>query len=152
GQSPVCDIRLADRLVSRRHATFDLADRRLRVTDVGSTNGTLVNGVTVVEALLRGGEIIRVGQTAFRLDLVSAATPVAISPADRFGRLIGASVDMRRLYPLLARLAASNVPVVLEGETGTGKELLAESLHELGARAPGPFIVLDCTAISPALV
>lgn len=59
---------------------------------------------------------------------------------------------MRRLYPLCARLASSNVPVILEGETGTGKEVLAESLHERGPRASGPFIVFDCTAVPASLV
>jgi two-component system response regulator HydG len=59
---------------------------------------------------------------------------------------------MRRLYPMLARLAASAVPVVIEGETGTGKELVAEALHEMGPRADGPFIVFDCTAVPPNLL
>jgi DNA-binding NtrC family response regulator len=59
---------------------------------------------------------------------------------------------MRRLYPLCEKLAAADVPVVIEGETGTGKEVLAESLHEQGPRARGPFMVFDCTAVSPTLV
>ena len=59
---------------------------------------------------------------------------------------------MRRLYPLLERLAISDVPVVIEGETGTGKELVAEALHECGPRAAGPFVVFDCTAVAPTLI
>jgi DNA-binding NtrC family response regulator len=59
---------------------------------------------------------------------------------------------MRRLYPLLARLSASDVPVIIEGETGTGKELVAESIHEQGRRAQRPFVVFDCTAVPPSLV
>jgi DNA-binding NtrC family response regulator len=59
---------------------------------------------------------------------------------------------MRRLYPLLARIAASTVPAVIEGETGTGKELVAEALHEMGPRADGPFIVFDCTTVAPNLL
>jgi two-component system, NtrC family, response regulator HydG len=152
GQGDACDLRLADARASRRHAAFDLADRSLRLTDLNSTNGTFVNGAEVFEGLLRGGEIVRIGQTTLRVDLVVPATMVAVSPAARFGRLIGASPPMRRLYPLLERLSASDVSVVLEGETGTGKELLAESLHERGRRAAGPFVVLDCTAIAPSLV
>src|SRR5688572_6606778 len=58
---------------------------------------------------------------------------------------------MRRLYPLCTRLAATRVSVLIEGETGTGKEVLAESLHEVGG-SKGPFIVFDCTAVSPGLV
>ncbi|MEZ4314741.1 MAG: sigma-54 dependent transcriptional regulator [Polyangiaceae bacterium] len=59
---------------------------------------------------------------------------------------------MRRLYPLCEKLAAASVPVVIEGETGTGKEVLAESLHETGPRSGGPFAVFDCTAVPPNLV
>jgi DNA-binding NtrC family response regulator len=59
---------------------------------------------------------------------------------------------MRRLFPVVERIAASDVPVIIEGETGTGKEVLAESIHEAGKRASGPFVVFDCTAVPPALV
>jgi two-component system, NtrC family, response regulator HydG len=152
GHSAACEVQLSDRQASRRHVAFELADRQLRITDLGSTNGTFVSGVSVIEALLRGGELVRVGQTTFRVDLVTAAVMVAVSPSARFGRSIGSSVEMRRLYPLFERIAASNVPVVIEGETGTGKELLAESIHELGPRASGPFVVFDCTAVAPTLV
>jgi transcriptional regulator with GAF, ATPase, and Fis domain len=152
GQSIACDMRLTDQLVSRRHASFELSERQLRLADVGSTNGTFVNGVSVVEALLRGGEVVRIGQTCIRVDLLAPASLVALSPAGHFGRMVGASIEMRRLYPLFERLAATDVPVVLEGETGTGKELLAESIHELGPRASGPFVVFDCTAVAPTLI
>src|SRR5262249_18069079 len=62
------------------------------------------------------------------------------------------SVEMRRLYPLCDRVAQSDIPVVIEGETGTGKEVLAESIHAASARANGPFMVFDCTAVPPSLV
>ncbi len=73
------------------------------------------------------------------------------STAASFGPMLGASAEMRRIYPLCERLAAANVPVVIEGETGTGKEVLAEALHQLGPRA-GPFVVFDCTAVAATLV
>ncbi|WP_394842730.1 sigma 54-interacting transcriptional regulator [Pendulispora brunnea] len=66
--------------------------------------------------------------------------------------MLGGSVAMRRLYPLCERLAGSNVPLIVEGETGTGKEVLAESLHDQGPRAREPFTVFDCTAVPPNLV
>jgi DNA-binding NtrC family response regulator len=59
---------------------------------------------------------------------------------------------MRQIYPLCERLAAASVPVIIEGETGTGKEVLAEALHEQGPRASGPFVVFDCTAVAPSLL
>jgi DNA-binding NtrC family response regulator len=66
--------------------------------------------------------------------------------------MIGTSAEMTALQPLFARLAASDVPVVVEGETGTGKEVLAEALHAAGRRAEGPFVVFDCTAVPPSLL
>jgi len=82
----------------------------------------------------------------------SSAIQMPLSPALHFGRMLGASVAMRRLYPLCERLAMSNVPLIVEGETGTGKEVLAESLHDQGPRAREPFTVFDCTAVPPNLV
>jgi transcriptional regulator with GAF, ATPase, and Fis domain len=152
GESPACTIRLGDRQISRRHVALDLVDRRLRITDLGSTNGTFVDGVAVVDAYLRGGEIVRVGSSALRVERNQAIQGAALSRAMRFGRVIGASTEMRRLYPLCEKLATSNVPVIIEGETGTGKEVLAEALHEMGPRAAGPFVVFDCTSVPANLV
>jgi len=95
---------------------------------------------------------VRAGATTLRVAVSSLSEPPRLPAQARFGRVVGASTEMRRLYPLAHRLAASDVAVVIEGETGTGKEVLAESLHELGPRAAGPFVVFDCTAIPPNLV
>jgi two-component system, NtrC family, response regulator HydG len=152
GQSEACELRLSDPRVSRRHASFELADQRLRLVDAGSTNGTFVQGVLVVEALLAGGETVRVGETELRVTLASPSAVVQLRRAAGFGRVVGSSTEMRRLYPLLERLAESDVSVVIEGETGTGKELVAEALHENGRRGAGPFVVFDCTAVAPTLV
>jgi DNA-binding NtrC family response regulator len=152
GQSPACSLRLGDRLVSRRHAAFELAGARLRVTDLGSTNGTLVQGLSVLDAYLGGGELVRLGDSVIRADLIAQAEREVLPVATSFGKIVGASPEMRRLYPLCERLAASSVPVIIEGETGTGKEVMAESLHETGPRAGGPFVVFDCTAVAPNLV
>ena len=152
GQSPSADFSLHDREVSRRHLGLDVADGRLRVADLGSKNGTRVNGVSVVEALLEGGERIDIGGTTIAVSRSERATETPLSTATGFGRIVGESPAMRRLYPLCEKLAAAIVPVVIEGETGTGKEVLAESLHEMGPRAGGPFAVFDCTAVPPNLV
>ncbi len=152
GQSPACEVRVSDREVSRRHAALERVGSTLHLRDLGSTNGTWVDRVRVIEAELQGGEMLRVGQTVFRVDRDATKTMPALSERTSFGRVIGASREMRRLYPLCERLAQANVPVVIEGETGTGKEALAESLHEQGPRAQGPFVVFDCTAVPPNLV
>ncbi len=154
GTSPACTIRLTDPTVSRRHAALEPVGQRYRLTDLGSTNGTFIDGVSVIEALLRGGEVIRFGSTAVRAEAEAAGLGEESAPlpsAMRFGRVLGASVAMRRLYPLCERVAKSPVPVIIEGETGTGKEVLAESLHEVSGRK-GPFVVFDCTAVSPNLM
>jgi DNA-binding NtrC family response regulator len=157
GQSPACELRLSDPHVSRRHAALDLHGDRLRVTDLGSTNGTQVGSLSIGEAHLVGGEIVRLGDTEIAVSRADArgeagARQGTLSTEMRFGRVIGGSVAMRRLFPLFHRLAASDVPLVIEGETGTGKELLAESLHEASARSKGPFAVFDCTTVAPTLV
>ena len=151
GTSKACDFPLTDPAISRRHAAFEAVGNRYRLTDLGSTNGTFVDGVAIVEAFVGGGEVVRCGSTAMRIDVDTTSTSPRLSSAVQFGSMLGASVAMRRLYPLCERLARTRVPVVIEGETGTGKEVLAESLHEVGG-AVGPFVVFDCTTVSPNLV
>ncbi|MET0595109.1 MAG: sigma 54-interacting transcriptional regulator [Polyangiaceae bacterium] len=152
GKSAVCQLVLKDPKVSRRHLALDVAGEALRLVDLESTNGTFVSGCRLIELLVEGnGELVRVGDSVLRVTRKAPAV-VALPTADSFGRVVGASAEMRRLYPLCERLAGSDVPLVIEGETGTGKELLAESLHEKSARANGPFVVFDCTAVPPNLI
>src|SRR5579872_5395596 len=105
GTSPACTIRLTDPTVSRRHAALDPNGRRYRLTDLGSTNGTFVDGVALVEGFVLGGEIIRFGGTALRAEAEAACDPAPLPSAMRFGRVLGASIAMRRLYPLCERIA-----------------------------------------------
>jgi DNA-binding NtrC family response regulator len=152
GSSPVCALRLADPAVSRRHLALEMTDDGWHLRDLGSTNGTRVDGVRIVEAVLDGGERIEIGHTAIRVERDVAAEPVGLPPETRFGPVVGRSMRMRRIYPLLARLAASTIPVVIEGETGTGKEAVAEAIHQAGPRAAAPFVVFDCTAAASNLL
>ncbi|MDX2055645.1 MAG: sigma 54-interacting transcriptional regulator [Polyangiaceae bacterium] len=152
GQGPACDIRLTDPMVSRRHVALEPTGQRVRIVDLGSKNGTFVGELPILDAFLQGGELVRVGSTLFRLEAEGAASAPRLSQAMGFGRVLGASTEMRRLYPLCERLAASSVPVIIEGETGTGKELLAEAIHEQGPRAAAPFLVFDCTAVPVNLI
>jgi len=152
GTSSVCDIVLEDRSISRRHAAFDMSAGRLRVTDLGSTNGTYVNGLCVMDVLLEGGENVRLGSTTFHVQRLDDEKTGLPSTKTGFGQVVGASAEMRRLYPLCEKLAESDVHVLIEGETGTGKEVLAESIHEMGPRAEGPFVVFDCLAAPPNLL
>jgi two-component system, NtrC family, response regulator HydG len=152
GTGSACQLVLSDRQVSRRHAAFDAGPSGLRITDVGSTNGTRVNDLAVTDAVLVGGETVRLGGTSLRVEALQGTAASRLTSAVSFGRVLGASVAMRRLYPVLERLAASDLPVVIEGESGTGKELAAEALHEMGPRRAAPFVVFDCTAVAPGQV
>jgi len=152
GTSAACDIRLTDPAVSRRHAAVDVHGSRLRVTDVGSSNGTHVGSIRVVDAFVGAGDSIRIGFTTLRVVASDESGRQAFSTRTGFGTVVGASTAMRRLYPLCERLAATDVSVIIEGETGTGKEVLAESIHQQGPRAGRAFVVFDCTAVPPNLI
>jgi len=143
GQSAVCTVRLTDRTVSRRHAALRREAYAWRLEDLESTNGTRANGVRVKEALLTGGELVTLGASSFRLSRAGAVPASAPEVARGFGRFLGASAEVRSLYRGWADLASSLNSVVIEGEAGTGKELLAEALHDLGPRAGKPFLVFD---------
>lgn len=149
GTSVICHVRLHDRSVSRRHAALELTEAGLRFTDLGSTNGSFLGATRVVEVLLTGGETLRLGNVLVQVGAASEDPGVVLSPRTSFGGLRGGSLAMRRLYPTLERLAASKLPVVLEGEAGTGKEALAEALHEEGPLRDGPFVVVDVAHTPP---
>ncbi|HWL84174.1 MAG TPA: sigma-54-dependent Fis family transcriptional regulator, partial [Polyangiaceae bacterium] len=150
GKGPACELRLEDPMISRRHAAFEIGAKGLRVTDLDSTNGTTVNGVPIGEAYVRDGDRVRVAETTLAIEH-GAPRSVPLANEARFGRMLGVSAVMRRLYPLCWRFAQSELPVLIEGETGTGKEVLAEAIHEASSRAKGPFVVFDCTAVPPSL-
>jgi two-component system response regulator HydG len=150
GKGPTCEIRLTDPLVSRRHAVFEATDRGLRVKDLDSTNGTAVNGVRIIEAFVETGDRVRLGDTTLLVEAAGVET-IDLDRDDHFGRMLGASDVMRRLYPHCRRLAGSDLSTLIEGETGTGKEVIAEALHEASKRASAPFVVFDCTAVPPNL-
>jgi two-component system, NtrC family, response regulator HydG len=155
GKGPACDLQLENPHVSRRHAALELTPKGVRLTDLESSNGTTVDGLRIGEVYLQGGESIGMAGTTLAISRAAArdgdAQPAPMALEGSFGRMLGKSVVMRRLYPLCKRLAASELPVLIEGETGTGKEVLAEALHEASPRAAMPFVVFDCTAVPPSL-
>jgi DNA-binding NtrC family response regulator len=146
GSSPVCTVRLTDPEISRRHAALAITATHVQLIDLGSTNGTTVNGVVVKEVSLKGGEAIRIGRSVLKLER-GEAKPSEFGQVTSFGRIVGESLAMRRLYPAFELLAGGGKHVLIEGEAGTGKELLAEEIHRANKRADAPFIVLESTAI-----
>src|SRR5262249_41186644 len=87
-----------------------------------------------------------------RVDRGEEPVCIRLSDRDRFGELLGASVEMRRVYAVLERVAASDTTVLITGETGTGKEVAARSIHDTSQRANGPFVTVDCSAIAENLI
>ena len=151
GTGPACTIQLTDRTVSRRHAALEPVANGVHVVDLGSKNGTMIGDATIMDGIARPGQTLRFGETTLRLEAKPEAEAAPLPQSGAFGEVLGASLAMRRLYPLCERLASSTVPVVIEGETGTGKEALAEAIHAASKRT-GAFVVFDCTAVSPTLV
>ncbi|MBX3210461.1 MAG: sigma 54-interacting transcriptional regulator [Labilithrix sp.] len=152
GTSPICDLVLTDERVSRRHLALSVEDTTLRVEDLQSTNGTFANELRIAGAYLRGGETITIGKTLILVTPVPAEAGEKIARAVSFGRVLGTSAKMQRVYAFARKIAASDISCTIEGETGTGKEQLAEAIHDESARARGPFVVFDCTALPGTLM
>src|SRR5215831_9943513 len=127
-------------------------EKAVWVKDLGSRNGTIVDGVTVKEAALRNGSLIQLGRVGLRFELSGETNKLQLSDEPRFGSLVGSSVHARMSFALMERAAASDVTVLLEGETGTGKSQAAESIHRHSSRAEHPFLVVDCGALPPNLL
>ena len=124
-----------------------------RLRDLGSTNGTFVGGLRVYDLHVRSGTVISIGRSKLRLEaLDDEPVRAALHPAGRFGDMVGHSVPMRRLFSRITQVAASTATVLITGETGTGKEAVAEALVQAGPRASAPFVVIDCSALPANLI
>jgi transcriptional regulator with GAF, ATPase, and Fis domain len=152
GSGAGCDLKLEDPTVSRHHLTLRVDEGGLRVVDAGSRNGTLLDGLKVRDAWARPDSTITIGNTTLALRLLNDVVELPLSSRERFGGLLGRSVPMRRIFALLERVAPTDSTILIEGETGTGKELVAEAIHEESARAQAPFVVFDCSAVSANLI
>jgi len=151
GTSRDNDLHLSDPSVSRHHLEFQVQDLGYLVRDMQSTNGTFYRGARIAEALLAPGAEVRLGSTVLRLEVGEQESEVIVQ-APRFGRTIGTSPAMRRVFGILSAVAPTDVTVLLEGETGTGKELVADEIHRLSPRRDGPFSVVDCGALPAGLI
>src|SRR4051812_39005913 len=151
GSHPSADLVLRDPSVSRFHCEITGGDRPT-VRDLGSRNGTAVNGVTVAQAPLTEGAMLTLGSTQLRFERSGTSARIVLSGRDRFGTMVGRSASMRAVFAMCEQAAASDSTVLIEGETGTGKEATAEAIHRESGRGTGPFVVVDCGAIPPQLL
>ncbi|MRG97224.1 sigma 54-interacting transcriptional regulator [Polyangium spumosum] len=152
GSGKDCDLVLDDPTVSRHHLLLRIEGDLLRVIDTSSRNGTSVDGVRIRDAYARPDSAIGLGTSGLRLQMIRDVVVLPLSSRTSFGGLVGASVPMRRLFALLERVAKTNATVLVEGETGTGKELVAAAIHKESARASGPFMVFDCSSVSAGVL
>jgi DNA-binding NtrC family response regulator len=150
GAQAGCDLVLSDPKVSRRHAELAMTTDGVRIKDLGSTNGTWWQGTRIGEVVVPAGATVQFGATPVR---IAPGDAPSLPPSDRdhFGQMAGKSVGMRELFAVLEMAAPSDATVLIEGESGTGKELAAQALHDASARAGGPFVVVDCSAIAESL-
>ena len=151
GAHASCELVIDLPKVSRRHAELSAVVGGVRVKDLGSTNGTWWQGSRVTEVVVPSGATIEIGGAEVR---ITAADALVVPPSarERCGGLVGASMAMRELFAVLELAAPSDATVLVEGESGTGKELVARAVHDLSARARGPFVVVDCSAIAEHLI
>jgi len=152
GSGEGAKLRLTDATISRLHCELTLHTGGLRLVDLGSTNGTFVAGARVRDADVGAGATITLGTTTLRLDATAQEAFVELSSADHFGELLGTSQEMRRIFAILEKVARTDTTLLVTGETGTGKEVVAQALHDASRRAEGPFITIDCGAIPETLI
>jgi transcriptional regulator with PAS, ATPase and Fis domain len=143
---------LDDKTMSRFHCEIAIEDGRAVLRDLGSLNGTVVDGVSVLGAHLSDRAQLTLGETQLVFELGDDHVEIELYDRDRFGVLVGRSRAMRTAMAMLARAANSDITVLLQGETGSGKDAAAESIHRESSRAQEPFVVVDCAAIPAQLM
>lgn len=154
GAAPECDLVIDDEAVSRRHVLLTLVPEGVAVEDLGSRNGTYFLGQRIERAVLSIGSVLTVGDTVVTIAPDAAALD-ELEPdpkRDQYRGVLGRSAPMRRLFAVLARLEGSLVPVLIQGPSGVGKELIAKAIHEGSQVAEGPLVTVNCGALSRELV
>ena len=147
------DVVLTDNTVSRYHLELRVRSDGVAVKDLDTTNGTRHAGTRLGQVVLTGPARLRLGKHT-EIDVVPDQREVELDEwqGDRFGNVLGSTSAMRRMFSLLARVAPTDATVMLLGETGTGKEAIAEAIHQASTRAGGSFVVVDCGSIPHELI
>ena len=146
------DLVIPDPAVSRHHLEVHKREGEYVIVDNGSTNGTFVGSLRVKEAVIRRRGEIHIGDSSLLFEPMETELVVEPSVAERCEDLVGRSVPMREIYTVVERVASTDLTILVTGETGTGKELVARALHAKSRRSGGPFVTLDCSALPPTLI
>ncbi len=145
GAAPGAGARLLDPTVSGRHCRVVHRGAEVEVTDLGSRNGVRVGGVRVQRASILPGGCFEVGRSMVRIDAARMIPPVEEGPPLR--HVVGRSMPMAQLAAAVRKVAPLKLPVLIRGESGTGKDLVARAIHEESPRRGGPFVVLNAAAV-----
>ncbi|MFZ4395529.1 MAG: sigma 54-interacting transcriptional regulator [Kiritimatiellia bacterium] len=146
------DIVLTDSTISKCHCEISVDSDGYLIRDLESTNGTFIQGVRVSSAYLTPGAEVQLGKTRLVFCPLPEANDIPLSRNENFGAMIGRSMTMRRVFYLAETYAPTEATVMITGETGTGKEILAEEIHRHSLRRDKPFIVIDCAAMAKDLI
>jgi transcriptional regulator with GAF, ATPase, and Fis domain len=152
GKAPDNDLVLEDDTVSRHHCELERREHGVFVRDLGSTNHTRVGRTAIQEAVVEAGATIKVGGVELGVRVEPRRALLLPSESTQFGEAIGHSVALRTIFGVLERIAPTDAAVLLLGETGTGKDVLARSIHQQSPRRAAPFVVVDCGAVSYSLI
>ena len=146
------DLVVDDETVSRYHCKIYQDENSYIVQDLGSTNGTFVNRVRIKEAYLKPGCTVGIGNTELKFQSLDERMDILPANRSSFGDIIGKNIRMREIFGILEKIAPTGVTVVIEGETGTGKEVVAKTIHNSSKRTKMPFVVFDCGAVPENLI
>ena len=152
GSGAQCDLKLSDPLVSRAHVMLRAESSAIVITDQRSRNGTFLGEVRIQEIEVRSSLTLRVGSTVLGIGLDTETVKVPLSMRLKFGEALGASRAIRHVFAVLEQAARHPVTVLLEGDSGTGKDVLAHAVHSESDRASMPFVVVDCGALPDNLI
>ncbi len=152
GRSSVNDLVVSDKAISGCHFEIATTEGGHLIRDLGSTNGTFYQDCRIREIFLKPGVIVRAGTSRFQFQTLESSVQIPLSENERFGDLIGASVAMREIFATLERVASSELTVLISGETGTGKELVARGIHQYSRRSGKAYVTQDCSAIPRDLI
>lgn len=151
GRAPQCALVIEDGLVSAIHLEVQATTRGVRILDLGSRNGTFIGDIRVIEVYVNGPCELRCGQTRLRF-VPTEPEEVVLSAETRFGALVGASAPMRALFATLRQFAGSDLSLLITGETGTGKEVVAHAVHDASPRRGKSFLAINCAAMTEGLL
>jgi DNA-binding NtrC family response regulator len=151
GRHPTNDFVVDDPRVSGAHLELTRVHDRVRARDVGSTNGTWLGQHKVMDVELTIGGELTIGDTTLRLEVDDTAAAPPVHQRESFGQFVGRSQAMRELFATLERISTKDLAVLIQGETGTGKEEVARAIHAASPRASAPFVVVDVTSLPEAL-